>query len=103
MIFFKKRGKEKYKIEGSDGNFVTIEMKKEGEPFNPQTIEEALNFKTFTDEMFFWFLENVELVSIALKGIALKLIVQDKKIIKRQLKNKLPEKVEDKVLSKQKS
>ncbi len=103
MIFFKKGGKEKYKIEGEDGHSVTIEMIKEGEPFNPQTIEEALNFKIFTDEMFFWLIKNVEILSIALKGIALKLIFQNKKIIKRQLKDKLPEKVEDKVLFKQKS
>ena len=78
-------------------------MRKEGEPFNPQTIEEALNFKIFTDEIFFWFLKNVEILSIALKGFALKLIFQNKKIIKRQLKDKLPVKVEDKVLFKKKS
>ncbi len=101
MILFKKGGKEKYKIEGEDGQSVTIEMKKEGEPFNPQTIEEVLNFKTFTDEMFFWFLENVDILSIALKGIALELIFQNKKIIKRQLKDILPEKVEDKAPSEQ--
>jgi hypothetical protein len=60
-------------------------------------------FSTFTDEMFFWFLKNVEILNIAIKGIALKLILQNKKIVKRHLKNKLPKKVENKVLLEQKS
>ena len=38
--------------------------------------------------MFFWFLKNVEILNIALKGFVLKLIFQNKRIIKRQLKNK---------------